>query len=329
MDGTLRLPLCYSLLRHGAGMLLMLVFVFGGVPVRDAHAEDACAEPELNVVATVGMIADVARSIGGSCVQVTALMGPGVDPHLYSATERDVEVLFDAEIIFFGGLHLEARLIDVFEQIENGLGKPVVAVSDSIPVERLLSQSDTDVPDPHVWMDVRLWMVVAETIRDHLIEMLPDRAEYIAANAEAYLAEMDALDVYVREQIARIPETQRVLVTAHDAFQYFGRAYDIEVFAPQGITTQAEVGVQDIRRTIELLVQRGIPAIFVESSVSPDVVEAIVAGARARDHQVVIGGSLFSDAMGAEGTPEGSYLGMIRANTDVITAGLTGEPLDR
>jgi manganese/zinc/iron transport system substrate-binding protein len=178
-------------------------------------------------------------------------------------------------------------------------------------------------------MDVRLWMVVAETIRDHLIEMLPDRAEYIATNAEAYLAEMDALDVYVREQIARIPETQRVLVTAHDAFQYFGRAYDIEVFAPQGITTQAEVGVQDIRRTIELLVQRGIPAIFVESSVSPDVVEAIVAGARARDHQIVIGGSLFSDAMGAEGTPEGTYLGMIRANTDVITAGLTAEPLDR
>ena len=330
MDGSSEFREVHAFQRQVALALLMLfALVVSAGPAPVVQAADACPAPALNVVATVGMIADMARNIGGDCVQVTAMMGPGVDPHLYSATERDVEVLFDADIIFFGGLHLEARLVDVFEQIETGLGKPVVAVSERIPAERLLSQPDTNVPDPHVWMDVSLWMIAADSIRDHLSEVLPEHAEYIAANADSYLAEMEALDSYVREQITRIPETQRVLVTAHDAFQYFSRAYDIEVYAPQGITTQAEVGVQDIRRTIDLLVARDIPAIFVESSVSPDVVEAIVAGALARGHQVVIGGSLFSDAMGAEGTPEGTYLGMIRANTDVITAGLTGEPLDR
>lgn len=302
---------------------LILVALLPGVP---AGAQDAtgCSEPELNVVATVGMIADVARNIGGTCVEVTALMGAGVDPHLYSATERDVESLFEADIIFYGGLNLEARLIGVFEQIEQGLGKAVIAVGEGIPEDLLLNDSNYDAPDPHVWMDVQLWMYAAEAINEGLSASLPARAAYFAANADAYLSEMQSLDEYVRAQIARIPETRRVLVTAHDAFQYFSRAYDIEVYAPQGITTEAEVGVQDIRQTIGLLVERDIPAIFVETSVSPDVIEAIIAGAEAQGHEVIIGGALFSDAMGDEGTPEGTYLGMIRSNTDTIVAGLLG-----
>lgn len=304
-----------------AGALTALMVL--AVPT-NAQESAPCDVPRAHVVATVGMIADVAQNIGGACVRVTAMMGPGVDPHLYTATLQDVETLFDADIIFYGGLNLEARLIDVFEQIREGLKTPVIAVSESIPPERVLREVGVDAPDPHIWMDVQLWMLAAEAIRDGLIDLLPEGETYFTANTDAYLAQMAELDAYVREQIARIPPERRVLVTAHDAFQYFSHAYGIEVHAPQGITTQAEVGVQDIRETIELLVERRIPAIFIESSVSPDVVEAIQAGAQARGWNVVIGGSLYSDAMGAAGTPEGTYLGMIRANTETIVAGLLG-----
>ncbi|MBN8640145.1 MAG: zinc ABC transporter substrate-binding protein, partial [Anaerolineae bacterium] len=276
-------------------VMALLLILLVGVPL---HAQAECAEPAINVLATVGMIADVAQNIGGDCVHVRALMGPGVDPHLYAATERDVEYLFDADIIFYGGLHLEARMIDVFEQVHTGLNKPVVAVSERIPEDRRLLEAGTQVSDPHVWMDVSLWMYAAEAIRDALTEQYPEHAAYFMANADAYLAQMRDLDQYIREQIERIPAEQRVLVTAHDAFQYYSRAYGIEVFAPQGISTQAEAGVQNIRETVQLLVDRQIPAIFVETSVSPRVIEAIIAGAQAQGHEVEIGGSLFSDAMG-------------------------------
>lgn len=303
-------------------VMALLLILLVSVPL---HAQAECVEPAINVLATVGMIADVAQNIGGDCVHVRALMGPGVDPHLYAATERDVEYLFDADIIFYGGLHLEARMIDVFEQVHTGLNKPVVAVSEHIPEDRRLLEVGTQVSDPHVWMDVSLWMYAAEAIRDALTEHYPEHAAYFTANADAYLAQMRDLDLYIRDQIARIPDEQRVLVTAHDAFQYYSRAYGIEVFAPQGISTQAEAGVQNIRETVQLLVDRQIPAIFVETSVSPRVIEAIIAGAQAQGHNVVIGGSLFSDAMGDAGTPEGTYLGMIRANTDTIVSSLLGE----
>jgi len=285
---------------------------------------DMCPAAELNVIATVGMIADVAANLGGSCVTVTALMGAGVDPHLYTATERDVERLFETDLILYAGLNLEARIVDVFEQIRDGLGKPVIAVSEAVPADLILTEPGTDATDPHVWMDAELWQYAADAIRDALIAALPDRAAYITANAADYAEQLAALHVDLLEQIATIPAEQRVLVTAHDAFQYFSRAYGIEVYAPQGITTEAEVGVQDIRATIDLLVERGIPAIFVETSINPDVIEAVQAGAVDRGHGVVIGGELFSDALGETGTPEGTYIGMMRHNLNTIVAGLTG-----
>ncbi len=311
-------------MRWFSGLLIGLGLLVYGAP---AGAQDAegCAAPELHAAVTVGMIADVVQQIGGSCVTVTAMMGPGVDPHLYSATLQDVELLFDADILFYGGLNLEARLTDVFEQVREGLGTPVVAVSEAIDLASRQQEPGTSAPDPHVWMDVTLWMQAAGAVRDGLVAALPDHASYLEANAGRYLAEMAALDAYVHEQIASIPARQRVLVTAHDAFQYFGRAYGIEVFAPQGISTATEAGVQDIRRVIDLLVERQIPAIFVETSVSSDVVEAIQAGARSRGQNVIIGGSLYSDAMGAADTVEGTYLGMIRANVDTIARALRGE----
>jgi manganese/zinc/iron transport system substrate-binding protein len=288
------------------------------------YAQDAgCDAPSINVVATVGMIADALQNVGGNCVQVTQLMGPGVDPHLYRATEGDVFVLIEADMIFYGGLNLEARLADVLQQLQ--AEKPAVAVGDAIPTTQLLIETNYNQVDPHVWMNVKHWMYVVEKVRDELVAYDVAHEGYYRANAAAYLEQLEELDLYVQTQIYTIARDQRVLVTAHDAFQYFGDAYGIHVFAPQGITTAAEAGVEDIRRTIELIVQRQIPAVFVESSVSPDVVEAIVEGAQAQGQNVSIGGQLFSDSMGDAGTFEGTYIGMITHNVDTIVSALASE----
>ncbi|MBZ0282979.1 MAG: zinc ABC transporter substrate-binding protein [Anaerolineae bacterium] len=280
----------------------------------------------INVVTTIGMIADVVKNVGGEWVNVTQLMGPGVDPHLYTATENDVATLTNAQIIFYGGLHLEARMTDIFEQI--GKSRPVIAVGEAVPEDRVLSAAGSEFPDPHIWMDVELWALVTEKITEELGKFDPPNAATYTANAEAYQAQLAELDKYAQDQINRVPAEQRVLVTAHDAFHYFGAAYGIDVFAPQGITTAAEAGVEDIRRTIQVIVDRQVPAIFVESSVPPDIVEAIVAGVEAQGRTVAIGGSLFSDAMGNSGTPEGTYSGMIRHNVDTIVSALLGLPAE-
>lgn len=288
--------------------------------IPDSASTGDCSGEPLNVVVTIGMIADVAQNIGGACITVTALMRPGVDPHLYRASEGDVSTLLEADLIFYGGLHLEARMADIFEEMPGDT--LTVAVSEAVPEDQRLTVSEGQY-DPHVWMDVSLWRLAAARIQSTLVTLDPDDAALYNANADAYLSEMDTLHTYVGEQIATIPEGQRVLVTAHDAFQYFGRAYEIEVFAPQGISTVTEAGVEDIRRTIDVVVEREIPAVFVETSVPADVVEAILEGVQARDHSIVIGGSLYSDAMGETGTPDGTYLGMIRHNVDTIVAALT------
>jgi manganese/zinc/iron transport system substrate-binding protein len=301
--------------------LLILVFLLAACGGTADTTTQGSAK--INVVTTIGMIADIVKNVGGEHVEVTQLMGAGVDPHLYTATEGDVNTLLDAQIIFYGGLDLEARMEDIFEQM--GESRPTIPVGEAVPAAQRLTKPDTDLTDPHIWMDASLWMLASERVRDELVKLDPANQADYQANAQAYLEKLAVLDEYAREQIASIPEQQRVLVTAHDAFQYFGRAYGIEVFAPQGISTATEAGVEDIRRVVDLVVEREIPAIFVESSVSPDLVEAIQAGAEAQDHEVVIGGQLFSDAMGEAGTPEGTYDGMIRHNVDTIVKALRGE----
>jgi manganese/zinc/iron transport system substrate-binding protein len=283
------------------------------------------AERPIRVVTTTGMIADAVANVGGARVEVTALMGPGVDPHLYRATESDVHRLSGADIIFYNGLNLEARMTTIFEQI--GRNRRVVAVGTAVPAAQLLTDPDYEnQPDPHIWMDVKLWLLVVEKVRDELVALDPEHEAVYGANAERYLQALHELEAYVQEQVSRVPAEQRLLVTAHDAFNYFGRGYGFEVYAPQGISTESEAGVEDIRHTIDLVVAGNIPAIFVETSVPPDVVEAIVAGARNRGHDIVIGGELFSDAMGAAGTPEGTYIGMIRHNIDTIVEPYNHEP---
>jgi manganese/zinc/iron transport system substrate-binding protein len=297
---------------HIASTVLMVVFAL-------SFSTALAQTTPIRVVATTGMIGDVAQNIGGDLVTVTTLMGPGVDPHLYRATESDVEAFLNSDIIFYNGLHLEARMVEILEQIH------AVPVGDALPPDMVRKSPNFDAPDPHIWMDAHRWRFVAERIRDTLIAYDPANADTYNANADAYLAQIDELNEYAQAQINRIPEQQRVLVTAHDAFFYFGEAYGMDVFAPQGISTESEAGVEDIRRTIGILVERHIPAIFVESSVPPDVIEAIVAGAEAQGHEITIGGSLFSDAMGEPGTPDGTYIGMIKHNVDTIVTALMGD----
>lgn len=293
--------------------LLVLTACGGNTPANDTQAN------KLNVVATIGMIADGVRNVGGEHVVVTQLMGAGVDPHLYQPSERDAQALINADVVFYGGLHLESQMGEILEA-RGGIG-----VGDHIPEEKLLTSTQYNAHDPHIWMDVELWTIVVGVIRDTLVEKDPANAEAYRQNAEAYITELNELDVYVQEQINRVPQTQRVLVTAHDAFQYFSAAYGIEVHAPQGISTESEAGVEDIRRTIDVIVSRQIPAIFVESSVPPDVVEAIQSGARDQGQEVTIGGSLYSDAMGGEGSGADTYIGMIRHNVNTIVAALLGQ----
>lgn len=304
-------------------------FVIGGALAAAAGANalgwpraGVQAQERIAVATTVGMIADLVRNTGGDRVEVTALMGPGVDPHLYKPSSGDVDTLSNADIIFYGGLHLEGRMVETFEGIARS-GKPTFAVTAGIPEEDLIIFNDAH--DPHVWFDVSLWMQALDEVVARLSATYPEDAELFQANAAAYRAELEELDAYVREQAERVPEAQRVLITAHDAFSYFGRAYGFEVRGLQGISTSAEAGAGDVQALIDFIVEQQIPAIFVESSVSPATIEAVQEGSRARGWEVVIGGQLFSDAMGEDGTPEGTYPGMVRHNIDTIVGALLGE----
>ena len=302
-------------------LLLLFLIVLTGC-ASDASAQEPISERPIRVVATVGMVADVVRNIGGERVEVIALMTAGVDPHLYKATEGDVQRLQEADIIFYNGLHLEARMADVLEQM-NEIGRPTVAVAEAIPEEQLISPpAFAGFNDPHVWMDAKMWRYTIDPIRDALMELDPTHADSYRANAESYLAELDAVEEYAQAQFATLSDDERRLVTAHDAFNYFAIGYNFEVFAPQGISTETEAGVEDIRATIDYIVTHDVPAIFVESTISPDIVEAVVEGTEARGQAITIGGQLYTDAMGADGTPEGTYLGMVRHNVDTIVAAL-------
>jgi manganese/zinc/iron transport system substrate-binding protein len=283
------------------------------------------AERTINVVTTTGMIADIIKNVGGDRVQVTALMGPGVDPHLYKASEGDVLRLQEADIIFYNGLHLEAQMGDVLERL-NEFGIKTVAVTDKVDRAQLESPPEFQGNyDPHVWFDVTLWMKAVEQVGDALAELDPDSGSAYEANTEAYLAELAELHQYVLDQANTIPAEQRILITAHDAFNYFGRAYGFEVRGLQGISTEAQAGTADVQALADFIVEKRIPAIFVESSVPQRNVEAVQAAVQAQGFAVRIGGSLFSDAMGSEGTPEGTYVGMVRHNIDTIVTALTGD----
>lgn len=286
------------------------------------------AQDRLDVVATTGMIGDTARQVGGDLVDVRTLMGPGVDPHGYRQTRSDIVAMANADLVLWHGLYLEAQMEDFMRELEEG-GK-VVAVAESLPHNLLIGHEDYDDKfDPHVWMNPNLWSRVVLSIRDALIEVRPGSEEAFRVNADTHLAELRQLARYTTKVLSSVPAESRVLISAHDAFNYFGNAYGFEVLGIQGISTESEAGLQRISEIVDLLVDRGIGAVFVESSVSDRNVRALIEGAGAAGHEVVIGGTLFSDAMGEDGTYEGTYLGMIDHNATVISRALGGEAPER
>jgi manganese/zinc/iron transport system substrate-binding protein len=286
----------------------------------------ALAQEPLRAVATVGMVGDVVGEVGGDCVMVTTLMGPGTDPHLYRASAGDVRTLDEAEVIFYAGLRLEGQMVDVLERL--GQRRPALAVMETVPREALIEEDEDEALefDPHLWMDPSLWARTIDGVAEMLIELRPDCEARILENAERYETKLLALHGWARETLATIPQERRVLVTAHDAFYYFGRAFSFDVVEGiQGISTEAEAGVADIRATVDLVVSRGVPAIFPETTVNPRNIEAVRAAARDRGFEVMVGGELFSDAMGEAGSWQGTYIGMIRSNVLTVAEALGGE----
>lgn len=273
------------------------------------------------MVATTGMIGDAARAIGGDAATVTTLMGPGVDPHLYRPSQGDLRVLREADLILYNGLGLEGRMGEILSRLADQT--TVVRISDHVPEDRLRTVAGfSGQADPHLWMDPRIWREAVRGIHEALRAVAPEHAAMYDANATAYKQALDALDAEIREILSGISPDQRVLVSAHDAFGYFGDAYDFKVVALQGISTEAEFGLRDLERIVEVIVEHEVPALFLETSVSRRSIEALAEGARARGQEVILGGPIYSDALGAEGGPTGTYLGMMRHNAHTIAEAL-------
>lgn len=280
------------------------------------------------VLATVGMVADVVREIGGDRVEVAQLMGPGVDPHLYKATRDDVQQIMSADVIFTSGLMLEGRLEDTFNKV--AATKPVFAMTSTLPTDLLLSPEGAGGhPDPHVWMDVAAWANCLDVISSGLSKSIPEYTEEFQSRSVAYRKTLQSLHEYGLTSIGSVPKEHRVLVTSHDAFNYFGRAYGLEVIGVQGLSTESEAGLQRINELVDLLVERKVAAVFVESSVPQKNILALIDGARSRGHEVKIGGELFSDAMGPAGSYEGTYVGMLDHNITLVTKALGGTAPER
>lgn len=322
-------------LLHRGRWLIRLFVVFGWLLVCPAGCQNetgSTAETRdasrIRVVATVGMVADVVKAVGGDQIHLVQLMGPGVDPHLYKATRDDVQEIMSADVVFTCGLMLEGRLQDSLSKL--GDSQRVLAVTSKLPPELLLQPSESaGHPDPHVWMDVGAWANCLDVIVHGLATRLPAQESLFAERAAAYREELQSLHQYGLSAISSIPEAQRVLVTSHDAFHYFGRAYGLEVIGVQGVSTESEAGLRRINELVDLLVERRISAVFVETSVPRKNIEALIDGAASRGHHVRIGGELFSDAMGPEGTWEGTYIGMLDHNITVVTRALGGSAPDR
>lgn len=298
-------------------MILALTAIALSLPAR------AAAQP-LEVAATVGMIGDVASEVGGDCIRLTTIMGSGVDPHVYQASARDVRIFDQAQLILYSGNSLEGQLGEVLHSFARR--KPTIAVAEAgIPAERLIETDDAYGVDPHTWMDVSLWAGTVEVIAEAVGDLEPECAQELRERAKRYLGELEALHEWIGQAIATIPQQSRILVTAHDAFAYFGRAYGIEVEGIQGISTESEAGVADIRRMTRLVAEREVPAVFIESTINPRTIKAVVDAAARMGHQVKLGAELYSDALGEKGTPEGSYIGMMVSNTRSIVSALGGD----
>ncbi len=278
----------------------------------------------IQIVVTVGMVGDIVRNVGGDHVDVTQLMGSGIDPHSHTPKRHEVQQMMQADMIVYNGLHLEGKMTDTLARLAKT--QRVFAVTSTFDQTQLLAPDESlSNSDPHVWMDVSLWSQAVDAVASELAEFDPTNASDYRANAKKYQKQLQTLHEYGTKVIGTIPKDSRILVTSHDAFNYFGRAYDLQVEGVQGLSTESEAGLRRVNELVNLIVDRKVPAVFIESSVSAKNIEALVEGAQAKGHEVRIGGELFSDAMGDEGTYEGTYIGMLDANLTRIARALGGQ----
>lgn len=277
---------------------------------------------KLNVVTTTTMITDMVKNIGGDAIAVQGLMGSGVDPHLYKASEGDVSKLFNADVVFYSGLHLEGKLVEVFEKMERRNAK-TYAIAEILDKNKLIgSEYFASNYDPHVWFDIDFWKEMTVFTTEKLKELDPTNTQLFEENSKIYVQQLDALQTEVKERINSLPKEKRILVTAHDAFNYFGKAFHFQVVGLQGLSTATEAGVQDVQKLAKFIIEKDVKAIFVESSVPKRTIEALQASVRSKNHEVSIGGTLYSDALGSSGTVEGTYLGMFRYNVTTMVNAL-------
>ncbi|MBV7270132.1 metal ABC transporter solute-binding protein, Zn/Mn family [Winogradskyella luteola] len=277
---------------------------------------------KLNVVTTTTMITDLVKNIGGNIVNVEGLMGSGVDPHLYKASEGDVSKLVNADIIFYNGLHLEGKLVEVFEKMGNQAKTPI-ALADELDKKGLIgSDYFASNYDPHVWFNINYFKQFAEKVTSVLSKKNPENTLAFEQNKDKYIAKLDALQAKVKSVIDVLPKEKRILVTAHDAFNYFGESHNFEVVGLQGLSTATEAGVLDVQKLASFIIEKQIKAIFVESSVPKRTIEALQAAVKSKGHNVEIGGTLYSDALGNTGTIEGTYIGMYEYNVNTIVNAL-------
>ncbi|MCF8230970.1 MAG: zinc ABC transporter substrate-binding protein [Bacteroidales bacterium] len=279
-------------------------------------------DAKMHVVATTTMVHDLVKNIGGDRIKSDGLMGPGVDPHLYRASESDVGKLSNSDVIFYNGLHLEGKLVDVFDKM-NRLGKNIYPVADTINENNLVPSADyASSYDPHIWFDINLWKKAAHFIADKLSRHDPENQVYYQSNLKKYTSEMDSVQKEINSLIDQVPKDKRILITAHDAFNYFGQAFGFEVVGLQGISTASEAGVKDVQNLADMIVKNEIGAIFIESSVPRRNIEALQEAVKSRGFEVKIGGELYSDALGTPGTEEGKYTGMFFHNVKTIVKAL-------
>ncbi|MEC3906425.1 zinc ABC transporter substrate-binding protein [Tamlana sp. 2201CG12-4] len=275
---------------------------------------------KLNVVTTTSMITDLVKNIGGNHINLKGLMGSGVDPHLYKASEGDVSKLADADIIFYNGLHLEGKLVEVFEKMKN---KKTIAISDALDRNTLIgSEYFASNYDPHIWFNTDYWIQATQFIVKKLAEAIPEQKASFETNGANYIKQLETLKTQIESTIKTLPKEKRILVTAHDAFNYFGKSFGFEVVGLQGLSTATEAGVQDVQKLSAFIIEHNVKAIFVESSVPKRTIEALQAAVNSKGHDVKIGGSLYSDALGDTGTIEGTYIGMFKYNVNTIVNAL-------
>ncbi|MGG4111604.1 manganese ABC transporter substrate-binding protein/adhesin MntA [Bacillus subtilis] len=302
------------------GLMAAVLFATFALTGCGTDSAGKSADQQLQVTATTSQIADAAENIGGKHVKVTSLMGPGVDPHLYKASQGDTKKLMSADVVLYSGLHLEGKMEDVLQKI--GEQKQAAAVAEAIPKNKLIPAGEGKTFDPHVWFSIPLWIYAVDEIEAQFSKAMPQHADAFRKNAKEYKEDLQYLDKWSRKEIAHIPEKSRVLVTAHDAFAYFGNEYGFKVKGLQGLSTDSDYGLRDVQELVDLLTDKQIKAVFVESSVSEKSINAVVEGAKEKGHTVTIGGQLYSDAIGEKGTKEGTYEGMFRHNINTITKAL-------